>query len=167
MRPLRTLSAESLSPAADAFTEELPELSIAQLAGNLADPHPISLAADGTAVYASTASLYVASNQGAKTQLHRFDITTSGKPRYLGSGAVPGALLDSYSMSEYNGSLRVVTTQFASYAGPPTVISSPDRTYSATAVYVLNADTLKARGHVGGLGRGEQVHAVRFLGPLA
>ena len=34
-------------------------------------------------------------------------------------------------------------------------------------MYVLSAATLKAVGQVGGLGRGEQIYGVRFLGPLA
>jgi len=61
-------------------------------------------------------------------------------------------LLDSYSISEYAGTLRVVTTS--------------DREQQ-TSLYVLDAATLARRGSVGGLGEGENLHAVRFLGPLA
>jgi hypothetical protein len=136
------------------------------LAGDLADPQPVTLAADGTTVYASASSLYVSSELGTqgngpavpgqvRTQLDRFDISAPGKPVYLGSGAVPGGLLDSYSMSEFDGALRVVTT------------SDPYSDTASTSVYALNADTLQVEGHADGLGRGEQVHAVRFLGPLA
>jgi Secreted protein containing C-terminal beta-propeller domain distantly related to WD-40 repeats len=120
------------------------------LAGSLADPEPITLAADGATVYASTSSLYIASTDGTRTQLHRFDITHAGRPSYLGSGSVAGQLLDPYSMSEYDGMLRVVTTTAAS-----------------TGVTILNATTLHTVGYVGGLGPGENLHAVRFLGPLA
>jgi uncharacterized secreted protein with C-terminal beta-propeller domain len=125
------------------------------LSGTLENPRPVSLAADGTAVYASTSSLYVASTFGDRTQLHRFGITGTGRPTYLGSAWVPGALLDSYSMSEYDGSLRVVTTSGSWSAN------------GATSVYVLDADTLRRTGSVGGLGSGENLRAVRFLGPLA
>ena len=117
----------------------------------LDDPHPISIAADGATVYASPANLYVASSDGRATQLHRFYVGAPGTPRYVGSGRVPGWLLNSYSMSEYDGSLRVVTTSAR----------------QVTALYVLDADTLRTRGSVGGLGAGENLHAVRFLGPLA
>ena len=120
------------------------------LASGLADPKPITLAADGATVYASTSSLYIASTDGARTQLHRFDITHAGRPSYLGSGSVAGQLFDPYSMSEYDGMLRVVTTTAAS-----------------TGVTILNAATLHTVGYVGGLGPGENLHAVRFLGPLA
>jgi hypothetical protein len=123
------------------------------LAKDLSDPQPISLAADGSAVYASTTSLYVASVDGTRTQLHRFDIAGTGQPRYLGSGSVPGYLLNSYSMSDYAGALRVVTS--AAYGT------------AETSLYVLDAGSLHIVGRVAGLGRGEQLHAVRFLGPLA
>jgi uncharacterized secreted protein with C-terminal beta-propeller domain len=131
-----------------------------RLSGDLADPQPISLAANGSAVYASSSSLYVAdshytNHHGERTQLHRFDITGTGKPTYLGSNVIPGSLLDSYSMSEYDGTLRLVTTH------------SGDRRGLQTSVYVLDEHTLKVVGAVGGIGHGEQVHAVRFLGPLA
>jgi uncharacterized secreted protein with C-terminal beta-propeller domain len=135
------------------------------LAGNLDNLEPISLAADGATVYASASSLYVASSNQTRTQIHRFDITGSARPAYLGSGSVPGAMLNSYSMSEYEGSLRAVTTK-GQYGKPGP--AAPDSGYSAsTSVYVLDADTLSISGHVDGLGRNEQVHAVRFLGPLA
>lgn len=131
------------------------------LAAGFDDVAPVSLAADGATVYATPASLYVASapaatrHGNATTQVHRYDITGPGRPTYLGSGAVPGRLLSSYSLSDYHGHLRVVTT-------------TGDQTGTASsAVYVLDADTLKTTGHVGGLGPREQVYAVRFLGALA
>jgi uncharacterized secreted protein with C-terminal beta-propeller domain len=123
------------------------------LAATLDDAEPISIAADGATVYASTSSLYVSSSDGTRTQLHRFFVGAAGAPRYVGSGSVPGQLLNSYSMSEYSGALRVVTTEY--------------KTRQVTSVYVLDADSLRRTGSVGGLGRGENLHAVRFLGPLA
>jgi hypothetical protein len=163
-----TVPCESVSHPVHYTGESMLTVYSVDLGGDLADPEPISLAADGTSVYATTSSLYVASAQGTrsygpiccgarntKTQLHRFDISGTAKPVYLGSGTVPGTLLDSYSMSEYAGAMRVVTTANAYVSR------------ASTSVYVLDADTLRIRGHVGGLGRGEQVHAVRFLGPLA
>ena len=121
-------------------------------ATSLDDPKPISVAADASTVYATAGNLYVASGDGNRTQLHRFWVGDTGAPRYVGSGSVPGWLLDSYSLSEYDGTLRVVTT---------------NERRQATALYVLDADTLRRRGEVDGLGVGENLHAVRFLGPLA
>ncbi|MDT4945454.1 MAG: hypothetical protein QOH14_2187 [Pseudonocardiales bacterium] len=139
------------------------------LAKGLGDTQPLSLAADGDTVYATSGSLYVASNpswwscfgrckassaNSEQTEIHRFDITGDSRPTYLGSGSVPGRLLSQYSLSDYDGHLRIATT-------------SGQRTgNTATAVYVLDAATLKVTGQVGGLGKGEQIYAVRFLGPL-
>ncbi|SDJ02774.1 Beta propeller domain-containing protein [Frankineae bacterium MT45] len=133
-----------------------------------APPAPVTLAADGDTVYASSDSLYVTSNpawnccesrpaavKADQTEIHRFDIAGNAPPTYLGSGQIPGRLLSAYSLSEYNGSLRIATTT----DGSPAPLQ--------TSIYVLNADTLATTGHVGGLGKNERLYAVRFLGPLA
>jgi len=122
-----------------------------------ADPQPISVAADGDTVYATASSLYIASNPdwfccqatAQRTELHRFDISGTGQPRYLGSGSVPGRLLNQYSLSDYAGSLRIATTGAES-----------------SAVYLLRSDTLAMTGQLTGLGRNEQIYAVRFAGPM-
>ncbi|MGI8666688.1 MAG: beta-propeller domain-containing protein, partial [Jatrophihabitans sp.] len=139
------------------------------LADPAADPKPISVAADGNTVYATAGNLYIASNPdwyccptaaGAqRTEIHRFDIAGTGQPRYLGSGSVPGRLLSQYSLSEYADSLRVATTTGGSGGVGPAAESS--------GVYVLDADTLKATGTLVGLGKNEQIYAVRFVGPVA
>ncbi|MBA1914680.1 beta-propeller domain-containing protein, partial [Escherichia coli] len=59
-----------------------------------ADADPVTVAADGDTVYASATSLYLASNPQwyccgrssvkQDTQIHRFDITGSKRPTYLG-----------------------------------------------------------------------------------
>lgn len=143
--------------------------------GNLgAAPSPVTIAADGNTVYATSSSLYVASDpdsvccvasvSGDRTEIHRFDISGTAAPTYLGSGSIPGHLLSPYSLSAYDGSLRVATTQSA---GTSTTNSVPPGMGTTNSVYVLNADTLAVTGHVEGLGNGEQIYAVRFLGPLA
>jgi uncharacterized secreted protein with C-terminal beta-propeller domain len=127
-------------------------------------PDPVSIAADGDTVYATSTSLYVASSpqwyccgghMQQRTQLHRFDISGTGAPTYLGSASLPGRLLNHYSMSEYQGELRVATTTNRRASG------------EASSVYVLDAATLKTIGHVDDLGPDEQIYAVRFIGPMA
>jgi uncharacterized secreted protein with C-terminal beta-propeller domain len=130
-----------------------------------AGPQPVSVAADGDTVYASASSLYIASNPGwfcclaavsaQRTEIHRFDISGTAQPVYLGSGSVPGRLLSQYSLSEYAGSLRIATTGGQGSAA------------ESSGVYVLNSNTLKTTGQVVGLGRTEQIYAVRFVGPVA
>lgn len=93
-----------------------------------------------------------------QTQIFRFDITADSTPRYVASGTVPGRLLNQYSLSEYDGYLRVATTSNGTGDGTPANASS--------AVYELRADSLARVGAVGGLGQGQRIYSVRFLGPL-
>jgi uncharacterized secreted protein with C-terminal beta-propeller domain len=131
------------------------------------DPNPVSVAADGDTVYATSSSLYIASNPDwyccssaatkQNTEIHRFDISGSSAPTYLGSGTVSGRLLSQYSLSEEAGYLRIATTS-----------GEADGSAGASnSVVVLAADTLKITGRVDGLGKGERIYAVRFLGPTA
>ena len=152
------------------------------LTRHLGDIKPISLAADGDIVYGTTSSLYVASNPRwfyavpiavpvpsgtgkpvppktpkqppEQTQIHRFDITGDGAPRYVASGSVPGRLLNQYSLSDYAGYLRVATT------------SGLDDKAQQSAVYELKADTMTRAGSVSGLGKGQRIYSVRFIGAL-
>ncbi|GGL05822.1 beta-propeller domain-containing protein [Planomonospora parontospora] len=87
-----------------------------------------------------------------ETEIHRFDVTAPGAPRYAASGRVPGRLLNQYSLSEHEGHLRVATTL------------ETGKTSSST-VYALKSDTLAEVGRVGGLGEGERIYSVRFIGP--
>jgi uncharacterized secreted protein with C-terminal beta-propeller domain len=100
------------------------------------------------------------------TGIYKFDISGPGRPVYEASGTVPGWLLGSsgtaeYSLSAWNGALRVATTTSGAFAAgteqPP-----------QSAVYVLaqTGDQLVVVGKVGGLGAGEQIYAVRFAGPV-
>jgi hypothetical protein len=155
-------------PARYSATSMLTVLSFDLTTPNLGTGDPVSIVADGETVYGTQSSLYVANaafppvanrrpEQPPGTELYKFDITGSGKPRHVGSGAVPGRLLNQYSMSEYQGKLRVATT-----VGPP---GGPR---SESSVYVLEprGDKLPVIGQVGGLGKNEQIYAVRFIGPV-
>ncbi|MFC7382608.1 beta-propeller domain-containing protein [Sphaerisporangium rhizosphaerae] len=93
-----------------------------------------------------------------QTEVHRFDISGAGVPEYVASGAVPGRLLNHYALSEYEGNLRIATTTFDG-AGVATGRRS-------SAVYVLDAGTLSKVGEVTGLGAGERIYSVRFIGPV-
>jgi len=85
-----------------------------------AAPAGVAVVADGTHVYASQQSLYIAQDSRwwswgldddrvARTQIHGFTLG-DGKPQYAASGEVDGWLLNQFSMSEYDGHLRVATT---------------------------------------------------------
>lgn len=145
---------------------------------------PVTVAADGDTVYGTDKSLYVAddhlsrmvpmqmprrvppdgSEQPAlgKTQIHRFDLAGSAPPKYAGSGEVEGQLLNHYSLSEYDGHLRVATTVGAGWGG-----TSPDSQSQSIVTVLARGDKgLTQVGRVDGLGKGERIYAVRFFGPV-
>jgi uncharacterized secreted protein with C-terminal beta-propeller domain len=143
---------------------------------DMADPalgngNPTSLVADGDTVYSNGPSLYIASDNqwrawpmlrfgrpvalSGQTELYKFDISGPGKPRYVAGGSVPGWLINQYALSEWGGKLRVAAT-----SNQPWEQTSK----SESTVYVLD-ESLHETGHVGGLGKGERIYAVRFVGP--
>ncbi len=142
-------------------------------------PEAVGVLAEGDTVYASTESLYVASRQwvdwnqltedeidarvsGEYTEIHKFDISDPSATVYRATGKVDGFLLSQFSMSEHNGDLRVATTNQAPWWG-----GRGDQT-SESFVTVLSEDDgeLKTIGSVGGLGKGERIYSVRFLGEV-
>ncbi len=130
--------------------------------------------APGDTVYASTGSLYVATTRWVdsdafdeddewqdawrrrRTGIHRFDITGE-EAAYEASGEVLGVIHNQFSLSEYNGHLRIVTT-----------VGGPWGDESDSQVRVLSTDgaVMVEVGSVGDIGRGEQVQSVRFVGDV-
>jgi uncharacterized secreted protein with C-terminal beta-propeller domain len=128
----------------------------------------------GSTVYASTQNLYVATSswearfprpqpagttarrQLPRTEIHTFDMNVPDGARWVASGSVPGTLLNQFALSEFDGVLRVATTESGGGFGGDT--SSTVRTFQRTG------RTLTQLGQVGGLGRNEQIFGVRFLG---
>ncbi len=125
--------------------------------------------ADGEIVYSSGEAAYVATSRwispvvwesgdqptDMKTLIHKFSL----EPRsaeYRASGAVPGYMLSQWSMSEWQGDLRVASTT------SPQWWDTPD---SESLVSVLrdNGNELEVVGSVDGLGRGERIYAVRMI----
>lgn len=140
-----------------------------------------SVMADGSIVYASPTRMYIASNQwgaisgpvngqivqpSATTLIHAFDISDPTAAHYKVSGQVRGTVLNQFSMSESEGVLRVATT-----AGTPTAPagegpSGPGNSQSYVTTFGDAGKLLLQLGQVGGLGKGERLQAVRFLGNL-
>ncbi|WP_433477836.1 beta-propeller domain-containing protein [Spirillospora sp. CA-142024] len=142
------------------------------LSNGLGDPQPIAVTADGSTVYGNGKSLYVTGtppqlftwprgkNVEPHTDVYKFDVSGSGRPRYVASGSVKGFLLNQYSMSEQDGNLRIATT---------TSQNEQDRRSSQSSVYVLaeRGAGFTEVGRIGGLGKGERIHSVRFIGTTA
>ncbi|HET6963751.1 MAG TPA: beta-propeller domain-containing protein [Acidimicrobiales bacterium] len=137
----------------------------------------------------------IAPPPGASTRIYEFDIPNTGAATFVGAGSVPGWLVNSYAMDEdAAGYLRVASTSVEAAAPPPSpssvpgaplpgamlpgVSSSPSASQavqirpvanSQSQITVLrpNAGRLVAVGSVSGLGKGEFLRAVRFLGSEA
>jgi len=94
------------------------------------------------------------------TEIHRFDASDPSRTTYRSSGSVPGFVLNQFAMSEDKGVLRVATTE------DPLWMNGAQQQDSESGVSVLReqAGKLVTVGRVGGLGKGERIYAVRFLG---
>ena len=131
----------------------------------------VGILADGEHVYASADRLYVATTEFpdvaedpapntdvfipsvASTAIHRFSIDGTEGARYEMSGVVRGRLLDQFSMSELGDALRVATTDDEAQESFVTVLGP-------------SGDELTEIGQVGGMGEGEQIYSVRFIGEV-
>lgn len=150
-------------PASFSGTAMLSVLTFDLGAAALTDGDPVGIVADGDTVYGTPTSLYVANNESSRmtgggpamagpgnTEIFRFAISGAGKPAFAASGSVPGTVLNQYAMSEWDGYLRVATTNTATNA-------------SAVRVLREKAGKLVQVGSVDGLGQGERIYSVRFL----
>lgn len=94
------------------------------------------------------------------TAIHKFAVDgTGGGITYIASGRVEGTLINSYSMSEFDGRLRVATTTNVGDFG-----GGLD---NGVHVFEVDGDRLDEVGAITGLGRGESIQAVRFDGSRA
>ncbi|MCY4067598.1 MAG: beta-propeller domain-containing protein [Acidimicrobiaceae bacterium] len=135
-----------------------------------------AVTAASSIVYASAASLYVATNRWESsdviktgdfssdedfwrdhlTYVHRFDIS-GDEASYEASGEVQGVIRNQFSMSEHDGHLRIVTTT-GDFWG--------ERSESQVRVLETSGSALREVGSVGDIGRGENVQSVRFVGDV-
>ncbi|MEU8259736.1 beta-propeller domain-containing protein [Micromonospora sp. NPDC048999] len=156
-------------PASSTGTALLTVLTFDLATGRLGDGDPVSIASDADLVYGTSGSLYLAGEAGPGprrwdrpwrpeavwTEIYQFDTGGPGHPRYVATGSVPGTPVNQYALSEWQGHLRVATTR-----------ETTRGTTSESAVHVLTRqdDRLAETGVVTGLGRGERIYSVRFLG---
>jgi uncharacterized secreted protein with C-terminal beta-propeller domain len=127
---------------------------------------PVAVVADGDTVYATPDSLYLANDDRwrynrspgrvanwarQQTELFKFALAGNQPPAYRASGTVPGYLLNQYAMSEWDGHLRVATTD-------------AETELSAVRVFAERDGKLVQTGIADGLGEGERIYSVRFVG---
>lgn len=134
--------------------------------------------ATGDTVYASTDSLYVATQnwqvwqwaqtgveddrpEEVMTEIHKFDISRNDVTTYVATGRVRGYMLNQFAMDEHEGLLRVASTTTPNWWG--------SGFESESLVTVLEEDNgeLVEIGIVDGLGEGEQIYSVRFIEDVA
>jgi uncharacterized secreted protein with C-terminal beta-propeller domain len=128
-------------------------------------------------VYGSDKSLYVASQRyvrglddasdvpgSLRTEIHRFDAATAGQTTYAGSGTVPGFVVNAYALSEQDGALRVASTDEPSWL-PEGGQATPAHSY-VTVLSPRPGGALTQVGQVGGLGEGQRIYGVRFVGAV-
>ncbi|RME36880.1 MAG: hypothetical protein D6788_10685 [Planctomycetota bacterium] len=127
----------------------------------------VGVVAEPGLIYSSLDAMYLTDTQydfsgrtRETTDLYKFAYVDRGSMP-VATGTVPGRILDQYSMSEYQGYMRVATTvgpQFSIFGGP----ASPSR----NNVYVLrhDGDTLTVVGQVEDIAPGETIQSARFVG---
>jgi len=105
-------------------------------------------------MYVSPKSIYLTNGYYySNTNIHKISIA-DGDISYICSCEVPGRLLNQFSMSEYEGFLRVATS---------IGIVSAFNNESRTNVYVLD-ELLNFIGKLEGIAPGEQMYSARFMG---
>lgn len=153
-------------------------LSVVNLDLDSGDLSAAGLLANGWQIYASRDNLYVAQTshwwwgwrgQDLETHIHKFELSASTGPEYRASGSVPGYAYDQFAFSEYDGHLRVVTSEmdwwWGWWGG-----SDDDAEPPANNVFVLKDDgagELERVGEVRGIAPGERIFATRFMGERA
>ena len=122
-------SFESMYACSDIYVPEQ-ETPLAMLAVGSLDPASgdvgsTGIMSQGWTIYASQSSLYVAqtsyywwgwAQDFGETAIHKFGLG-GAEPTYEGTGEVNGYIYDQFAMSEYNGDLRVVTTDLINWGG--------------------------------------------------
>lgn len=122
---------------------------------------------NGQTIYASASNLYLlqpssgwffAPGQMEETAIYRLALPATGAARYEALGKVAGSVRNSYSLSEFEGHLRVASTESA---------FAPGASQSSSRLTVLDATSvgdLRQVGLLSGLAPGERLQGARLLG---
>jgi uncharacterized secreted protein with C-terminal beta-propeller domain len=99
-----------------------------------------------------------------RTEIHRFDASRPGVTIYAGSGTVPGFVANAYALSEAGGVLRVASTTQPAWLGEGADPPQPES--YVTVLQPGEGGALTQVGQVGGLGKGQRIYGVRFVGDV-
>lgn len=115
-------------------------------------------------VYCSIKNIITAGYQnGYEASISRFSID-NGKIELEAQGKIEGSLLNQFSIDEYNGNFRFVTT-----VSKDVKIEARDNEFEVrnyNALFILNSE-LKQIGAIKNLAPDERVYSVRFMGDIA
>jgi hypothetical protein len=174
-------------PPTAAGTGSTSVITLAPADGKVLDTTSVLVSA--SEVYATTERLYVAAPtydpkaNEQSTEIHRFDISDPTRAAYEASGSVAGHLISppwfaqgpvgQWSLSEHAGDLRVATTRqrvgaVSDDLGGVSRLMPESAPTMDNAVSVLrrDGDALRTIGSVEGIGKNEQLYAVRFMGEV-
>ena len=131
------------------------------------------LVSDGWTVYASRDNLYVAQSGrwwwwgwgdvDMNSHIHKFSLNGGEAPSYTASGSVPGWLYDQFAMSEYDGHLRVASTDYDWWTGS-TEEESSQAGNNITILQDNGLRGLQTKGQITGIAPGERIFASRMIG---
>lgn len=136
-----------------------------------------ALLSDVGTVYATADELYVASpaqydatlpgdgtasssgDAGSWTLVHAFGTSRAGVTRYRASGRIDGSLLNQWSLSAQGGVLRAASTVTGDWR-------SARASESVVTTLAERDGALVQLGRLAGLGAGERIYGVRFIGDV-
>lgn len=158
----------SLVTAPDIYVPEIPDKAsmttvvVFEANGKSGPVSTTSVVGTGGEVFSSRDNLYLASTrwwgiwgEGQRTTIHQFSIDGADVD-LLATGDVEGRVLNQFSMDEsHDGFFRIATT------------SSAGALDNFVFVMERDGDLLDVVGSVDGIGKGETIQSVRFLGDRA
>lgn len=131
-------------------------------------PEGVCIAANNAStLYASKENLFLASHGWSrKTPIHQFSLANGKeKTKYVGSTLVSGALLNQFSMDEFEGHLRIATTGTDRVSCEGEEVCTTDVLPSSRVfAFQLTKGDPKLVGESEHLAQGERIFAVRFMG---
>ena len=151
---------------------QLSILSVVNLDLENEDFSSTSIISDGWTIYASQENLYVAQsgrwwwNWGDDnpfiSHIHKFSLNGGEIPQYVGSGEVSGWLYDQFAMSEWDGHLRVASTNINWWWGWNE--NTQEEGNNLTVLQDNNEGELVVTGSITGIAPGERIFASRMFG---
>jgi len=131
----------------------------------------IYLVGTTSTIYVSLHDIYLTQpvwNKTPDTIIHRISIDNLAI-NYQATGEVPGDVLNQFSMDEYNGYFRIVTSAWSTPSTEPTPLTYvpiSQLSRQVTNLYILDKN-LRITGRLEGLSPNEQIYSTRFMGDKA